>query len=518
MARVLVADDHQEMSQLLADHLVDLGHEVTMASDGLGAIAVAERELPDLVITDLRMPRSDGMDVLDALQRLDPSVPVIVMTAFGGVDTAVEAMRRGAFHYLTKPFRLREVQLLVERALSDRRLKDENASLRRLAEARVGPGSLVGSSPEIQAVLARLERAARVAVPVLVRGESGTGKELVARAIHQASPRHAGPFVAVNCTALPASLLESELFGHGKGAFTGATTARRGLFLEADGGTLFLDEIGDMPLELQSRLLRVLEDGMIRPVGADKPRKVDVRIVAATHQPLDERVREGRFRQDLFYRLDVVPIRLPALRDRLGDLPQLVARFLAEARQSWPDSPVKRLTPDAMAVLARRLWPGNVRELRNLVQRLAVLADAQEVGAELLAMVEADGLLPASALPPASPSASPSALPSVLPSVHAEDERLPPPPPPPLDPDAPPGMRGAALAGWSLRQVEDHYIGLVMERCGGNKTQAARILEVDPSTLYRWERGRSRTSEAPGRLPGQAAEPGAVGKASPKPS
>ena len=462
---VLVVDDHAEMARLMADQLGDLGLSVQVATDGAQALAQAGRVLPDLVLTDLRMPGLDGLDIVDGIRRLDPTVPVIVMTAFGAVDSAVEAMRRGAFHYLAKPFRMEELAVQVERALGDRRMRQENDVLRRLAGARRATSTLVGTSPAMETVRARIERVARVDLPVLIRGESGCGKELVARAIHDASGRAGGPFVAVNCTALPASLLESELFGHGRGSFTGAIGARRGLFLEADGGTLLLDEIGDMPADLQSRLLRVLEDGMVRPVGADKPRKVDVRVLAATHQPLEARVEEGRFRGDLFYRLDVVPVHLPPLRERLVDLPALATHFLEEARRSWPDLPVRRLAPSLLTALARRPWPGNVRELRNVVQRLVVLVDGPVAEALHLALLD-DRPAASTVASPASPSGGPPPRPALL---------------------------GRALEeGWSLRALEDAYIEEVMQRCEGNKSQAARILEVNPSTLYRWERGGGR--------------------------
>ena len=454
--KVLVVDDHVEMARLLADQLGDLGYEVVLARDGHQALELAREGLPDVVLTDVRMPRVDGMELLDALRELEPTLPVIVMTAFGGADLAVEALRRGAFQYLTKPFRLEEVRVVVERAVGDRRLRRENASLRRLADERSGLPGLVGRSPALQQVVARIERAAPSTVPVLIRGESGTGKELVARALHAASRRSSGPFVSVNCSALPASLLESELFGHGRGAFTGATTPRRGLFVEADGGTLFLDEIGDMAIELQSRLLRVLEDGQVRAVGSDRPRGVDVRVVAATHQPLEARIKEGRFREDLFFRLNVLPLTLPPLRERIEDLPALLERFLEEAREAWPEMVVRSVSADALAALSRRPWPGNVRELRNLVHRLSVMVDHPVVRLSDLDRLELDGqpLPPAGAIP------------------------------------GPAGLFGPALAeAWTLKQLEDAYIDAVMEHCGGNRTRAARLLGVDPSTLYRRGRG-----------------------------
>ncbi|MBS2026877.1 MAG: sigma-54-dependent Fis family transcriptional regulator [Deltaproteobacteria bacterium] len=444
--RVLVVDDSLEMARLLADQLGDLGYEVAMATGGEGAALLLERDVFDAVITDLRMEKVDGFDLLELARKLDPPPPVLIMTAFGAVESAVEAMRRGAFHYFTKPFRLEEVRLSLERALEARRMLDENRTLRRLARARSGLQALVGASQAMRALYETIERAAHSAAPVLLRGESGSGKELVARALHLEGPRASAPFVAVNCTALPASLLESELFGHLKGAFTGASAPRRGLFVEAHGGTLFLDEIGDMPAELQAKLLRVLETGEVRAVGSDEVRTVDVRIVAATHQDLEKKIRDGSFRQDLFYRLNVVPIRLPSLRERREDIPRLAAHFLARSRERNPRSPVERLGSEALQLLGGLTWPGNVRELENLVERAVVLGGTAELDRALL-----ERLLNEGASEPASFSR----------------ERLMP-----------------------LRQMEDEYIRWVLASCEGNKTRAAEILGIDVSTIHRRERER----------------------------
>ncbi len=446
--RVLVADDHPEMALVLADQLQDAGYEVETVSGGEAAIEALRHRPFALVITDLRMAGSDGFDVLDVARRLEPPVPVIIMTAFGAVESAVEAMRRGAFHYLAKPFRLDEVLIFVERALADRRLRLEHQQLKRLAVDRSSLAAMVGRSPRMLALFDLVARVAPADVPVLIRGESGSGKELVARALHFEGVRRDGPFVAVNVTTIPDALLESELFGHLRGAYTGASATRRGLFVEADGGTLFLDEIGDMPLELQTKLLRVLEGGEIRPVGADAARRVDVRIVAATHQPLEERVREGRFRADLFYRLDVVQVRVPPLRERLDDIPLLLEHFLARARQQNPSAQLTRFSPRAVAALAQRPWPGNVRELESLVRRMMVLC----------------------------------------PKSVAELEDL--------EADAPSSRDGADGPGFArdplltLRQLEDEYIGWVLRRCEGNKTRAAELLGIDVSTIHRREKAR----------------------------
>ena len=440
-ARILVVDDHPEMVQLLADQLGDAGYKVDLAQSGRDALARLERGLPDVVLTDLRMSEGDGLEVLDGVRAFDPTIPVLIMTAYGAIDSAITAIQRGAYHYLTKPFRVEEVLVYLERALADRRLRDQHRALSRLAIERAGFGAMVGHSEVMRRLYEAIERIAQASAPVLIRGESGTGKELVARALHFQGPRRERAFVAVNCTALPEALLESELFGHARGAFTGATAARRGLLVEADGGTLFLDEIGDMPPGLQSKLLRVLEDGEVRPVGADVARKVDVRIIAATHQALEER--PGAFRQDLFYRLNVVPLTVPALRDRAEDIPVLVEHFLGKARERNPAAIPRRVAPEVSAALARCPWPGNVRELENVVTRLVVVC-----ATEVIEMADLQAHVP-QVLTRASP-------------VDEAKQRL-----------------------TTLRELENDYISWVIEHCGGNKTRAAEILGIDPSTIHR---------------------------------
>jgi two-component system response regulator HydG len=442
---VLVVDDSVEMARLLADRLSDAGYAVEVQASGKAALAALGERAFELVLADLRMEEVDGLDVLDAARRLDPPPPVIIMTAYGAIDTAITAMRRGAFHYLTKPFQWKEVLLQVERALQDRRLRDENRALRQALRERSGPPSLVGQSPPMQRLYEMIARVASSQAPVLIRGESGTGKELVARAVHLEGPRRERPFVPVNCTTLPESLLESELFGHVRGAFTSASSARRGLFLEADGGTLFLDEIGDMAPELQARLLRVVEDGEVRPVGSDSPRRVDVRIIAATHQDLEQRVREGRFRPDLFYRLQVVQLVLPPLAARTADIPALVQHFLQRARERNRTSPAREVTPELVSALARADWPGNVRQLENLMERLVVFARRPVLGVEDL---QNEALETGGAGAPA----------------FAQHRLMP------------------------LRDFENEYIAWVVAHCGGNKTRAAEVLGIDVSTIHRRER------------------------------
>jgi two-component system response regulator HydG len=442
---ILIVDDHVEMARLLADQLGDAGYAPTVAGSGAEAVAVAGKRPFDVVITDLRMEEVDGLDVLEAVHAADPTTPVLIMTAFGAIESAVQAIKRGAYHYVAKPFQLDEVLVYVERALDERRVRDDHRALRRWAGERAGFGSLLGKGAAMRELYRLLERVAQSQAPVLIRGESGTGKELVARALHFEGPRRAGSFVAVNCTALPESLLESELFGHARGAFTGATAARRGLFLEADGGTLLLDEIGDMPAALQAKLLRVLEEGEVRAVGSDAARKVDVRVLAATHQDLEERVRAGAFRSDLYYRLNVVPIAVPPLRERVEDVALLAEHFLAQARTRNPSSPVTRLDAGALAALSRHGWPGNVRELENLIERLVIIGFDDTVQA-----ADVKALLPAAA------------------GGTPIDE--------------------AKRALVSLKQLEREYITFVVAQCGGNKTRAAEVLGIDVSTIHRRER------------------------------
>ncbi len=442
--RVLVADDHIEMARLVADHLGELGWDCQVEGGGAAAIAALAAGLPDLVITDLRMAEVDGLDVLEAVRRCDREIPVILMTAFGGIESAIDAMRRGAFHYLTKPVRLDELRVQAERALAARQLQRENRVLR--AASRETLHSLVGRSDVMRRLYDLVERVAPSPSPVLLRGESGTGKELIARAIHASGPRGARSFVPVNCTALPEHLLESELFGHARGAFTGATTARPGLFVEASGGTLFLDEIGDMSPALQAKLLRVVQLGEIRPVGTDESQTVDVRLIAATHQDLEERVKAQAFRADLFYRLDVVPIVLPPLRERSEDIPLLVDHFVARSRARNPHSVVERVSPALVSALAGYGWPGNVRELENAIERLVVVGTHADLDVgDLLAIV---------------------------PSLRSPETFA---------------IRRDEMP--SLRQLEDEYIAWVVARCEGNKTRAAEVLGVDVSTIHRRTRG-----------------------------
>jgi two-component system response regulator HydG len=439
-ARVLVVDDELSMAETVADGLAERGYDaVACGSSAQAAQLLEARDAPfDAVVTDLRMPGIDGLEMLSIARRSDPSRPVIVMTAYSAIDSAIESIRRGAYHYLTKPFKADELALFLGRALDDAKLRRETASLKRALRDRFSIANLVGDSGAMREVADLVLRVADTNVPVLVLGETGTGKGVVARAIHAHGGRAAGPFVTVNCAAIPEPLLEPELFGHARGAFTGATSARAGLFAEAHGGTLLLDEIGEMSPALQAKLLHVLESGTVRPVGSTKELKVDVRIVAATHRDLRAKVAAGEFREDLLYRLDVVTIDLPPLRLRRDDIPVLLAHFLARARATHPRSPVERFSAEALDVLGDYAWPGNVRELEHVVERLVVLGRAPEVGV-------ADLPAPVRERPPAGASFSGPVLP--------------------------------------MREMQRRYAAWACRELGGRKMLTAATLGIDDKTL-----------------------------------
>ena len=371
MAKILVVDDQEMMRDSLAGTLVREGHEVVACVDGPTAVGRLQAARFDLLITDLKMPKMTGLELLADARRLRPDMPVVLMTAFATVGTAVEAMKLGAYDYIQKPFDGDEIKLLVERTLEHSRLIRENQALRSMTES-AAPRPLIGSSPVMNEVRRKIELVARSSATVLVRGESGTGKEVVARSIHQASERRERPMLAVNCAALSDNLLESELFGHEKGAFTGADRLRRGRFELADGGTLLLDEISEIAPALQAKLLRVLQESTFERVGSSISQEVDVRVVATTNRDLEQAVADGKFRTDLFYRLNVVPIDLPPLRQRASDIPELCRHFLHQiARRE--NSVFRHIEPEAMRLLQRYDWPGNVRELQNIVERACVL-------------------------------------------------------------------------------------------------------------------------------------------------
>jgi two-component system, NtrC family, response regulator PilR len=371
--KILVVDDEQSLREVLSIMLKRTGYAVTSVADGEEAIELLNKDIFDLVITDLRMPRIDGMEVLKAAKSASPETVVLIITAFASADSAVEAMKQGAYDYLTKPFQVDEVQLIIRNALEKRRLTTENILLKREMASQSSFSQLVGQSEAMQKVFDVVRKVADSKSNVLICGESGTGKELVARAIHYNSSRNAMPFVAVNCSAVPETLLESELFGHMKGSFTGAISNKAGLFEVANGGTIFLDEIGDTTPTIQVKLLRVIQEREFRRVGGNQDVKVDVRIVAATNKDLEKAVADGSFREDLYYRLDVIPIRLPPLRMRSGDIPLLANHFLERfSRESGKPLPV--LSSEAMCVLLGHEWRGNVRELENLIERVVAFS------------------------------------------------------------------------------------------------------------------------------------------------
>ena len=442
--RIVIVDDKLPMAETLADGLADRGYEARALGSGRDALAVLAET--DVLVTDLRMPEIDGLSLLERARAIAPDVPVIVMTAYGAIDSAVESIRKGAFHYLTKPFKLDELIVFVERALDDRDLRRETVALRKTLREQYSVAGLIGKSAAMQEVLGVIRRIAATKVPVLITGETGTGKGAVARAIHGESVRSSAPFVAVNCAALPDQLLESELFGHTKGAFTGAVADHEGLFAGANGGTLLLDEIGEMSPSLQAKLLHVLESGTVRPLGATREVSVDVRVLAATHRDLRARIRDGTFREDLLYRLDVVSIELPALRNRREDIPPLIDHFLADARARHP-SAVTGFSRGALAVMLDYGWPGNIRELAHVIERAVLLANGPEVQAFEL----------------------PSQLREVPRSGDAE-------------------FAGTVMP---VRDLQRRYAKWALDRLGGHKARTAAELGVDVKTLNRWLAGDS---------------------------
>jgi two-component system response regulator AtoC len=381
-ATILVVDDDERLRLTLALLLRTLGHEVVDAPDvSVAEVLLREREI-DLVISDLRMPGGSGMDLLEIVQRLDVGAPVILLTAYGTVEGAVHAMQRGAFDYLQKPFDADEMKVRVSRALAARRHRIESAFLRTERDESHGFDELIGVSPALRAVAELVRRVAPSDAAVLITGETGTGKELIARAVHRRSPRQDRLLVPVNLAAIPLELLESELFGYARGAFTGAVTEREGKLELADGGTLFLDEVGETPLPLQPKLLRVLQDGVVERVGSNRRREVSVRLISATNRDLEESIRVGRIRRDLYYRIRVVEIAMPPLRERREDIPYLVAHFLRRFARAEHDTP--GITEGALRLLESYDWPGNVRELENVIERAVVLCRGGTIGAGLL--------------------------------------------------------------------------------------------------------------------------------------
>ena len=414
---LLLIDDEKNYLLVLETLLTEAGYAVTALNDPETALAFLEESEVDIVITDMKMPRISGREVLERVKKNWPHIPVLIMTAFGSIESAVEAMRYGAFNYITKPFSNDELLLSIQNAAELARAHRQYQLLRESLEERYGKHQIIGRSRAIRDMLALVDRAGPSRATVLITGESGTGKEVVAKAIHYGGPRAKAPLVTINCAAIPEQLLESELFGHARGAFTGATSNRKGRFAQADGGTLFLDEIGDMPLALQAKILRCIQEKAIEPVGSNTTQKVDVRIIAATNQNLVEAIEKGKFRRDLYYRLNVYPIIMPSLRERKEDIPLLAEHFALRAAGEMGKVPVT-FTEAALEILKNHTWPGNIRELENCIERLTIIASGTAITPERLASCAVPGGGDASR-----PSAPGSAFPLDLDRQLAETER-----------------------------------------------------------------------------------------------
>ncbi len=460
-ARILVVDDERSIRWVLGEALRAEGHEVVEATGGEEALTALAGGDIDIAFVDIRMPEPSGLEVVTRARADGCRTTIVIMTAQATMSNAVEAMKRGAYDYLTKPFDLEVVRLLVERAIETRRLNSNVDHLTRELRRRTEGGiDLIGQSPAMQSIYKLVGRVAKNDATVLVQGESGTGKELIAKAVHFHSPRWQGPFVAINCSAIPRDLLESELFGYERGAFTGAVERRLGKFEQAAGGTLFLDEIGDMPLELQAKLLRVLQEREYNRVGGRETLRTDVRVIAATNQDLARASRSGRFREDLYFRLNVVPIQLPPLRERPADIPELVQHFIAKIHREF-GTEVVGVSPEAEQILARHSWPGHVRELENTLVRAAVVAPGRTLMAGDLA------LSPSTSLPPSGGRSLPEAVRArareVFSSLGSID---------PVD-----------LHANLLSEFERPLLEVTLEKTGGNQLRAAQILGINRNTL-----------------------------------
>ena len=421
-SKLLVVDDDQNLLELVRARLNGANYDVVVAGDAEAAVEAATRGKFDLSIVDLRIADQDGMTLMERLHSVNPEMPVIILTGYASIESAVEAMKRGAYTYLTKPFDPRELFLQIERALESRKLASENLRLKGLLKEKYDFANIIAKSEKMQRVLEAVSRIAVADSTVYIHGESGTGKELIAKAIHLASERKDRPFVAINCAAIPESLLESELFGHEKGAFTGAVRSTKGLFTQAHEGTLFLDEIGDMPITIQVKLLRALEEREFYPVGSEKPVQVDVRVVVATKKDLVEEVKKGTFREDLFYRIHVIPLILPPLKDRAEDIPHLVDHLLKKICQQLKKN-VTGLTPKAMQKLMQHDWPGNVRELENTLEYAVTMTQQDVITDDLVVQKEVETVAaPIAGMPHTTLLPTPEALKS-LKEARAEFEK-----------------------------------------------------------------------------------------------
>jgi two-component system, NtrC family, response regulator AtoC len=440
MATILVVEDEAKMRRLLELNLAEEGDTVHTTQDAEAGLNTLRQEHVDLIITDLRLPGMSGLEFLQAAKRVNAAIPVVVMTAYGTVETAVEAMKAGASDYVLKPFSMEELKLIIHKELDVQRLQEENRSLREALGHKYKFTNIIGRSSKMQEVLAMVERVAPSNSTVLLGGESGVGKDLIARAIHQNSRRASGPFIKVNCTAIPENLLESELFGYEKGAFTGATNAKPGKFELADRGSIFLDEIGDVPGTIQAKLLHVLQDREFERLGGTKTIKVDVRVIAATNQDLRAALEEGTFREDLYYRLNVVPINIPPLRAHKEDIPYLVDHFIAKFAQESAKA-ISGITPAALRMLTEFHWPGNVRELVNIIERAVALSAGDKLDVE---------------------------------DIYLDSPR---------QGQSEPVARTFLPEGMTLEQYEDDLIREALRRANGNKSQAARLLGLSRNAL-----------------------------------
>ncbi|MFZ3091587.1 MAG: sigma-54 dependent transcriptional regulator [Nitrospirota bacterium] len=441
MESILIVEDDLNMAELLKEHLQKKGFTADSTYNAVDAIRSMEDRHYDLVISDLMMKDINGLELLDSIKKIRNDTEVIIITAFGTIETAVEAIKRGAYHFIAKPFKLTDMDVIIQKAIEDRRIKKENLLLRETVEKKYQFENIIGRSKVMEEVFELIKRVSATNSNVIIYGGSGTGKELAAKAIHFNSPRKMMPFIAINCSAIPDGLLESELFGHLKGAFTSAHITKKGLFEEADGGSIFLDEIGDMSLNLQSKLLRVIENKEMRPVGGNESRKIDVRIITATNKDLLKEVKTGNFREDLYYRLNVIPIRLPGLNERKGDIPLLAEHFIRKY-SSEMGKDVKGITKEAVDMLNRHNWEGNVRELENVIERSVALSKHFIL--------------------------QPTDLPDYIQKI-SEAEML----------------EGAAEKRLRLKEFERMYIKKILQDVKGDREKTAAILGISKRTLYR---------------------------------